>query len=60
MSFRIAAPGESPNVRKAKGLIEDLNHIKHQVQGLVEVREFLSKIIFCTVVNRISVELTYC
>ncbi|XP_052275900.1 TALPID3 protein-like isoform X2 [Dreissena polymorpha] len=30
---------ESPNVRKAKHLIEDLNHIKNQVQGLVEDKE---------------------
>ncbi|XP_052767112.1 protein TALPID3-like isoform X2 [Mya arenaria] len=30
---------ESPNVRKARGLIDDLSHIKDQVRGLVEDKE---------------------
>lgn len=30
---------ESPNVRRAKDLIEDLSHIKEQVKGLVEEKE---------------------
>ncbi|XP_053401553.1 protein TALPID3-like isoform X2 [Mercenaria mercenaria] len=36
---RVTEVCESPNVRKAKGLIEDLSHIKEQVKGLVEDKE---------------------
>ncbi|KAL4237538.1 hypothetical protein ACF0H5_002252 [Mactra antiquata] len=41
--LRIPDVRESPNVKKAKTLIDDLNHIKHQVQDLVESQHKLLK-----------------
>lgn len=39
INSRVGEECESPNVRKAKGLIDDLSHIKEQVKGLVEDKE---------------------
>ena len=44
--FRRYDNGQSPNVKKAKDLVEDLSHIKDQVKYLVEVSVFWYKL-FC-------------